>query len=102
MPFGTSQSAGRFQSLNSVGVNAMNLANLPVWLYLDDRITRLLGNFNTQNGTVTFLGCGMLVVLLVALGGFLNIKKSQLVPVQTIEFLGVQICSKTETISGSS
>ena len=99
LAFGLSQSPGKFQSLNRVAVNALNLNGVITMLYLDDR----LQIFNFPDVKIekdhTFLGSALLVLLLVAFGGFLYYKKCQFEPVRRIEYLGFILDSEKETIA---
>ena len=89
----SAQSPGRFQQLNRVIVNFLNLHNHPCFLYLDDRIMV----FNFPNIVIrknkTFLGAALMAIMLVGFGGYVNCEKSTFGPVRQIDFLGFDIDS---------
>lgn len=99
LPFGLTQSPGRFQELNSVCVNYLNINGHSCYLYLDDRIMV----FNYPNATIkkhhTFLGGAILGLMLTGFGGFVSYNKSKLEPTREIDFLGFLLNSEKQLIS---
>ena len=74
LPFGLSQSPGRFQQLNSVACNVLNMHHFITLLYLDDRlqITNLPKLKMKPNHTL--LSASLLVLLLIGYGGYIGKK----------------------------
>ena len=81
-----------------MAVNALNLSGFITHLYLDDRILTLNAEVDFKPNH-TFLGAALLMCLLTGFGGYVNAKKSILVPSQIMEFLGLCLNSKTKEVS---
>ena len=102
IPFGASEAPGAFQQANQVPLLYARRLGLMVTCYLDDRLISEPAEFvlkgvkiNPNLGRSTFL----IVLLILASGGFINMLKSNFTPVFTDEFLGMDIDTTTCTVS---
>ena len=102
LPFGERKSPASFQQANLLPLNYCRQRGLTVSLYLDDRLVveRSLDKLSSKkcspmHAKNTFLVCS----LIVATGGFVNLKKSVFKPTQKEEFLGFDLDTTTATIS---
>ena len=93
-----SVSPAKFQYLNRVAVNYLNKHGFMVYLYLDDRIEHSQVNRKLQKGETT-KGAYLLACLLTAFGGFLSLDKSEWIPTQVMDFLGLRIDSRDLSLS---
>ena len=101
MPFGERSAPAAFQQANQIPLNYCRLMGITVSCYLDDRLISEPPNLHLNGeeidpklGRSTYL----VVLLIIASGGFINMKKSQFVPTFEDEFLGMIINSKDCTV----
>ena len=103
LAFGIPSAPGIYQLLNSVGVNFLRRNNIKITLYLDDRLLIVTPESDEHRrklltGEETCREVWITAALLVALGGYVNIEKSEMKPTQRIEFLGFILDTKKETV----
>ncbi|CBY30545.1 unnamed protein product [Oikopleura dioica] len=103
LAFGIPAAPGMYQLLNSVGINFLRQNGIKITLYLDDRL--LIISPKSENHRKKLLTeeilckeVWLVAATLVALGGFVNIKKSEFKPTQRIEFLGFILDTNKETV----
>ena len=100
LPFGERISPYSFQIANLIPVNYARLHGILVTLYLDDRLVcePALSDTNQIDpnlGYNTFL----VVLLIIASGGFINLQKSNFCPTTQDEFLGMNLNTESCVIS---
>ena len=86
--FGLTQSPPKFQDCNRVVQILLASLGHRIGLYLDDRGSMEAPNSHKPTGFQTTHGCYFMLILLTALGGFLSIDKSSVIPSKRMEFLG--------------
>ena len=96
LPFGERKSPSSFQRCNMMVVNFLRHFGILISLYLDDRMVCepfLTDVNNEESFGIQKLGKNMFLTLLVlvAAGGFLNLKKSVFQPMYKQEFLGMNL-----------
>ena len=102
LPFGERKAPSAFQQANQIPLNYCRTVGLTVTCYLDDRLIsepatlRINGeNIDPTLGRSTYL----VVLLIIASGGFINMLKSNFTPTFKDEFLGMIVDTKTCTVS---
>ncbi|CBY07384.1 unnamed protein product [Oikopleura dioica] len=101
--FGLPAAPGIYQSMNLVGINFLRKNGIKATLYLDDRLVVITPKSEAHRlrlleGKEVCKEAWVTAATLVALGGFVNIEKSEFIPKQRMEFLGFILDSETETI----
>ena len=93
LPFGVPRAPGDFQRANMIAVNYARHHGVNCILYLDDRlfIDHQLINGHPRN-------CILGIMLILAMGGFIAIEKSDFIPTHQKEFLGMMLDCKKGTI----
>ena len=101
MPFGERSAPAAFQQANQIPLNYCRLMGITVTLYLDDRLVSEPPNLHL-NGEVIDPKIGrstyLVVMLILSVGGFINMRKSQFTPSFEEEFLGMIINSESCTV----
>ncbi|KAI8480228.1 hypothetical protein Bbelb_420270 [Branchiostoma belcheri] len=97
IPFGWSCSAFVYQTLGNVAMHRIRELGVPSSLYIDDRHAgqlQIAGQKQRKREEAGYeaaqAACFIMCSVVVALGYFLGISKSQLDPVQCLEFLGME------------
>ena len=102
LPFGASEAPGAFQQANQIPLIYARRLGLVVTCYLDDRLICEPADF-VANGVKIDPNLGrstlLIVLIILASGGFINMLKSNFTPVFTDEFLGMDIDTRTCTVS---
>ena len=101
--FGLPQCPGYYQLMNSVGVNFLRRNGIKITLYLDDRLLIVTPKSDEhKNRLLSGEEIGKEVwataATLVALGGYVNLEKSEFKPSTRIEFLGFILDSEKESV----
>ncbi|CBY11109.1 unnamed protein product [Oikopleura dioica] len=101
--FGLPAAPGIYQNMNLVGINFLRKNGIKATLYLDDRLIIITPKSEAHRqklleGKEVCKEAWITAATLVALGGFVNIEKSEFIPKQRMEFLGFILDSETETI----
>ena len=99
LPFGTTQSPGRYQQCNGAAINALALNGFCAFWYIDDRIELTLNTKFKIPAGHTSLGCALLAILLTMLGGWVNTAKSFFSPSTFVKFLGFELDSVEMSVS---
>ncbi|XP_078673738.1 uncharacterized protein LOC144912401 isoform X1 [Branchiostoma floridae x Branchiostoma belcheri] len=103
IPFGWSGSAFVYQTIGNVAMSRIRELGVPSTLYIDDRHAAQLASRNQVQRVETMeveessepdyeaaqAACFILCSVLIGLGFFIGIDKSQLDPVQSLDFLGL-------------
>ena len=89
--------------LNSVGVNFLRKNGVKATLYLDDRLVIVTPKSEAHrkkliSGEIVCKEAWITAAVLVALGGFVNIEKSEFIPAPRMEFLGFILDADEETV----
>ena len=102
LPFGERKAPSAFQQANQIPLNYCRTVGLTVTCYLDDRLiaepaTLVINGekVDPKLGRSTYL----VVLLIIASGGFINMLKSNFVPTFEDEFLGMIVNTETCTVS---
>ena len=103
LAFGIPAAPGQYQLLNSVGVNFLRKQGIKITLYLDDRLLIITPESEEQrqkilSEEIIAKEVWLVAATLVALGGFVNLEKSEFKPTQRIEFLGFELDTAKETV----
>ena len=103
LAFGLPAAPGQYQLLNSVGINFLRRNGIKITLYLDDRLLVVTPESEEQRQKlleeeVICKEVWVVAATLVAMGGFVNIEKSEFKPTQRIEFLGFILDTEKETV----
>lgn len=101
--FGLPCAPGIYQSMNQVGLNFLRKNGVKATLYLDDRliVTTPRSEAHRQRlmqGEEVCKEAWLAAATLIALGGFVNIEKSEFIPKQRMEFLGFILDTESETV----
>ena len=102
--FGIARVPADFQLLNNCAVSFLRQHNIPVSLYLDDRLVVEKGLTPKdleliEKGELAPKYAYMTCMAMIAAGGFISRKKSTFKCSRQINFLGFDICTESETIS---
>ena len=89
--------------MNSVGVNFLRKNGIKATLYLDDRLVIITPKSEAHrkkliSGEAICKEAWVTAAVLVALGGFVNIQKSEFIPAPRMEFLGFILDADAETV----
>ena len=102
LPFGERKAPSAFQQANQIPLNYCRAVGILVTCYFDDRLIAEPANFHINGrkidpdlGRNTYL----VVLLIIASGGFINMLKSRFEPTFEEEFLGMDLNTKTCTVS---
>ena len=102
LPFGERKAPSAFQQANQIPLNYCRSEGILVTCYLDDRLIAEPATFEFKGeiidpklGRNTYL----VVLMILASGGFINMLKSNFDPTFTDEFLGMNIDTRTCTVS---
>ena len=103
MCFGLPFAPGVYQTMNKVGINFLRKNGIKVTLYLDDRLCVITPKSEAHrrrlvSGKQVCKEAWITAATLIALGGYVNIEKSQFIPSTRIEFLGFILDSAEETV----
>ena len=95
-PFGSPKIPAVFQRANKIPVNYSRLLGARVSLYLDDRIT-----LDRPEDVVNGIAISAFIVACasICVGGFISMEKSDFEPKHAQQFLGLNLDTKTGTIS---
>ena len=101
--FGLPAAPGIFQSMNKVAVNFLRKNGVKITLYLDDRLCIITPKSEAHrqkliSGKEVCKEAWLTAATLVALGGYVNIQKSEFIPSTRIEFLGFIVDTMEETV----
>lgn len=103
LAFGLPSAPGYYQMMNLVGINFLRRNGIKITLYLDDRL--LIVTPKSENHRKKLLSgeevgkeVWITAAVLAALGGYVNIAKSEFMPTQRIEFLGFILDTDSETV----
>ena len=102
LPFGERRSPGSFQQANTIPLNYARLQGITVTLYLDDRMVLEPKDLTIGDEKIdpkwarsTYL----VLLLVIATGGFVNMAKSNFDPTMSDEFLGMDLNTKDCIVS---
>ena len=90
---------GWFQLSNVAAVNYGRLCNLNAIVYLDDRLMLdTIQSILVRYGHLQPQTAILMLMLIILVGGFISLTKSELVPTKNLEFLGMQLDTTDGTI----
>lgn len=102
LPFGERKAPSAFQQANQIPLNYCRSEGILVTCYLDDRLIAEPATFELNGEKIdpkTGRNTYLVVLMILASGGFINMLKSNFDPTFTDEFLGLNIDTKTCVVS---